>query len=138
MNQYNGINGITKYIRMPGDDEETEVLMIRRFWRGKPVGASVWIPIDNLWVFVEDKHQAYQAMQCYCDVMWGPGQWNVGELRTLARFIESRIDALLRTPPRRELTKNEIENMIERAGLRIEVDGEAIVDAAPRSRKVMH
>ncbi len=116
---------ITKAIKWPGQQEAEESLMIKR---ANGHGATILIPLSDLWIFAEDKEEAVGKIQRFCDAMYGEGNWSGGEFMHLARYIESRLDDLLQTAPEKEMTKNEFENALDKMNVRITNDGETLID----------
>ena len=107
------------------------------------------IPLEMLWIFVEDADEALKRVigikgnrdyPGYLNMMYGNGNWTKGEFMSLMKYIESKLDLLKNHAEAPMLGKNQIENMIERAGLKVQINGESVVDASDKgkSRIITH
>ena len=95
----------------------------------------VFILLTMIHVFCVDKDnvdgmEVLIRAKNYCNHLYGYGNWTKGELKYVCELILDNLEQLRCMPPKREMTRKEFENKLDRAGFKMEINGETVVDAS--------
>lgn len=66
----------------------------------------------------------------YCNWLYGPGCYSKAEARMVADLVLDNLESLVRMPPAPTKSQKEVEAAIERAGLKVDINGENLIDAS--------
>lgn len=117
------------------DGEGEQPVLIISIVRAGRERQQVFIPQRHAHQFCSESDtvagqvMAQKAVE-YCDHLYGPGLYTKDEARYVADLVLNNLESLVRMPPKAGKTKQEIENAIDRAGLKLDINGENIIDAS--------
>ena len=122
------------YIDHNDGEGERPMLVISRVTSGRE-RQVVHIPQNHAHQFCSESvnvcgHAVARKAFEYCEHLYGPGLFNKSEAKYVGDLILDNLESLVRMPPAPNKSQREIEQAIERAGLKIDINGENVIDAS--------
>lgn len=120
-----------------GDPEPALVLARRRFDAtvGRTQGFSYALLLSSAHELckhgdVVDGVAVQETAERACDVLYGPGDWTPWERTKVGDLLLHHLADLIHGKPPQQMTRVDFENRLARAGAKLRVDGETVLDAS--------